>query len=203
MAATTQAVSDGGLLALCLGFVLTLIGGLLVTDFRGFTQWFVLTAEATRAELRRLPPFRWLPERSGWTTQVGMARTMGGLFAALGSLMLVGGVLGIAQGHAGSVLLHVHRPSGPGPFINVVIAVVWLIYFWRPRGSLTGAWDQGGVARRALALVSSAAAVGFPTAWWFGLPMLALVSVIVCGLTALAVISPLSRHVGTREEAEQ
>lgn len=203
MAAAASTAGGGGIFLLFWGAFATVMGGLLVTNFRGFARWSERGAEASTAWLRRVPPWRWLPDHPGPAGQRWLSRLIGGIFAVTGPVVFVLGVILVARGQGGSLFLHVHRPSGPSSYLNGLIAAGWLIRFWRPRGHLATAWSQGGTARRTLALISSIAVLGYPVTWWFGLPILGVACLVIGSLAALAVFSPLSRRVGTRDQAER
>ncbi|MEU6237828.1 hypothetical protein [Kitasatospora sp. NPDC047058] len=83
--------ASGGLFALCWGLFATVMGGLLVTDFRGFTRWFVRTAEARG-------PWRRQSRPSQQAGRLVLVRVIGGIFAVVGPVMLVVGVVLTAHG---------------------------------------------------------------------------------------------------------
>ncbi|WP_371523096.1 hypothetical protein [Kitasatospora sp. NBC_01300] len=188
--------SAGGVSALCFGAFVTVLGGVLVTDFRGFSRWFTRGAEASGSGLRRIPPWRWLGERSG---RVGViwVRLIGGVFAVVGLVVLVVGVVLTARGQGRLLARAPHPPVGEAKFIYPVMAGLWLIQFWRPGGRFAAVWRKGGAARRVLMVLASAAVVGFVVAWWQGFSTLAVVAFFAAWLGVLVLASPLSRRLGT------
>jgi hypothetical protein len=75
----------------------SLLGVALATNFRGVTEWHVRRSMATASVLRRVPPWRWLPDAS-YDQRVArfalMERAIGMVFAGGGVMFLI--VLGYA-----------------------------------------------------------------------------------------------------------
>ena len=73
-----------------LGVVLAVVGTMLATNFRGFTERHVRRSIMTTAPLQRVPPWRWLhPPRV--RNQVVLARV-------IGTALALGGVAAFAKG---------------------------------------------------------------------------------------------------------
>lgn len=102
MAASANASDGGGIFLLIWGIIATVIGGLLVTNFRGFARWFQRNAEASNSGLRRIPPWRRLPDNRGSAGRLRLVRTLGGVFAVMGPVALVSGVVLTVRGQGGA-----------------------------------------------------------------------------------------------------
>ena len=70
----------------------SLVGVALAANFRGVTEWHVRRSMATTGVLRRIPPWRGLPDASHdqrVARFVLMARVIGAVFTAMGVLFLI------------------------------------------------------------------------------------------------------------------
>ncbi|GAA1271803.1 hypothetical protein GCM10009665_69930 [Kitasatospora nipponensis] len=112
--------------------------------------------------------------------------------------MLVVGIVLIARGHFGLLTRRSHATGGAAAFVHPAMAGAWLIRLWRPRGLFTAAWREGGRARRVLAVLVSATVIGSAIAWWQGFTTLCGLALVALGLSALALLSPLSRRLDPR-----
>ncbi|MFJ6139716.1 hypothetical protein [Kitasatospora sp. NPDC092286] len=102
MTSAGHEAAAGGAFTLGFGILATVLGGLLVTDFRGFARWFLRGTEASSAGPRRLPPWRRRPERPERAGMLPLVRVVGGIFAAAGLVMLVLGIVLLSGGEAGA-----------------------------------------------------------------------------------------------------
>ncbi|MFF0470547.1 hypothetical protein ACFYPX_24315 [Micromonospora zamorensis] len=78
----------GVVMVLALG----LIGVALATNFRGVTEWHMRRSMTTASVLRRVPPWRWLPDAQydeRLARFVLLERVMGAVFAAASVLFLI------------------------------------------------------------------------------------------------------------------
>ncbi|MFJ2775412.1 hypothetical protein [Kitasatospora sp. NPDC087315] len=150
MTSAGHEAAAGGAFTLGLGILATVLGGLLVMDFRGFARWFLRGTEASSAGPRRLPPWRRRPERPERAGMLPLVRVVGGIFAAAGLVMLVLGIVLLSGGEAGAPFTRDDRFSGPVAFVYPVMAAVWLRQFWRPGGLLATTWNTAGPGRHIL-----------------------------------------------------
>ncbi|MFV2115066.1 hypothetical protein ACFHW0_22365 [Micromonospora sp. LOL_025] len=80
------------LAAVVTGPAVSLVGVALATNFRGVTEWHVRRSMSTASALRRVPPWRWLPEvphEERLARFVLLERVIGVAFAVLGVMILV------------------------------------------------------------------------------------------------------------------
>ncbi|MFI7073276.1 hypothetical protein [Micromonospora sediminicola] len=93
----TWRVVAGVLIALFMG----LVGVALATNYRGVTEWHVRRSAAAAGVLRRVPPWRWLPDADAdrrMARFVLLGRGLGVLFAAAGVVALVVELYSVVSG---------------------------------------------------------------------------------------------------------
>jgi hypothetical protein len=76
--------------AMCLALIF--VGVALATNFRGVTEWHVRVSMSTASVLRRVPPWRWLPEvphDERLARFILLERVMGVAFAVVGLMVLM------------------------------------------------------------------------------------------------------------------
>lgn len=87
--------------AVMMSLTMGLIGAALATNFRGVTEWHVRRSMATASVLRRVPPWRWLPDAQydkRLVRFVLLERVIGVIFAAAGVMFLIVFVYGSLSG---------------------------------------------------------------------------------------------------------
>lgn len=87
--------------AVMMSLTVGLIGVALATNFRGVTEWHVRRSMATTSVLRRVPPWRWLPEApydKRLARFVLLERAIGVSFVAVGVMFLIVLVYGVLSG---------------------------------------------------------------------------------------------------------
>ncbi|MEU5531468.1 hypothetical protein ABZ744_31495 [Micromonospora chersina] len=87
--------------AVMMSLTMGLIGVALATNFRGVTEWHVRRSMATASVLRRVPPWRWLPDArhdKRLVRFVLLERVIGAIFAAAGVMFLIVLVYGSLSG---------------------------------------------------------------------------------------------------------
>ncbi|WP_431961212.1 hypothetical protein [Actinacidiphila sp. bgisy160] len=152
----------GGLFTVAWGLWATGFGWIVATDFRGAARRFHALSEWS------VPFGRTGTPRVG----VGFVRFVAGVFALVGPVVLVGGLLELGRGHV--------RPEGfPRMPVSLAVfaallAVLGLWMFWRPSGWLRREWDGGGGVRRAATVVITVAGTGFQAALVLGRPVATL-----------------------------
>ncbi|MET8833559.1 hypothetical protein ABZV78_06555 [Micromonospora sp. NPDC004540] len=75
-----------------MSLTMVLIGVALTTNFRGVTEWHVRRSMATASVLRRVPPWRWLPDvphEERLARFVLVERLLGVAFAVVGVMILI------------------------------------------------------------------------------------------------------------------
>ncbi|MEU0546889.1 hypothetical protein [Micromonospora sp. NPDC005979] len=78
--------------AVSIGPALSLLGVALASNFRGVTEWHVRQSMSLASGLRRVPPWRWLPDapdEERLARFILLERAMGVAFAAAGTMILV------------------------------------------------------------------------------------------------------------------
>jgi hypothetical protein len=118
--------SSGAVFGLLWGLFATPIGLLLASNYRGFLDRFLAASEASAAPLRRIPPWRWIPDdhldrqRRQFRP---MARVVGCVFAVVGPLVLVVSAIQLATGpwRPGPIRLH--------PHVTVMSVIVGVVMF--------------------------------------------------------------------------
>ncbi|MFF5974070.1 hypothetical protein ACFY7C_21365 [Streptomyces sp. NPDC012769] len=158
--------SGGGVLyALAVGVWMTVFGVVVATDFRGSAHR--LHAISLRSAAFGGPFSR----RAG----VGFVRVLAGVFALLGPVLLVEGVLQVSRGET-----HVvgDAPRPPLPFLLLVLAAMALAAwsYWRRRGWLRREWAGGVTRRRIATVVVTGCFAGFAAGLGLGLPLLSVTS---------------------------
>lgn len=71
---------------------MVLIGVALATNFRGVTEWHVRRSMTTASVLRRVPPWRWLPDvphEERLTRFILLERLLGVAFAVVSVMILI------------------------------------------------------------------------------------------------------------------
>jgi hypothetical protein len=178
---------DGGaVFGILWGVVATVMGGLLVSNYRGFTEWFVGQAARRQNTDRRLAQSRVI------------ARLVGGVFAVVGPVILVVSVVSAARGHLGlGALLHrdANFTSGAARYIYPVMAIVWMVQFWFPRrGMFVPVWRRPGRLARALTVVATVSALAFSALAGLGYLPLATLPLVIAGASSMAALRPFSRR---------
>lgn len=78
--------------AVMMSLTVGLVGIALATNFRGVTEWHVRRSMATASVLRRVPPWRWLPD-ARYDQRVArfvlLERVIGVAFAVAGVMFLI------------------------------------------------------------------------------------------------------------------
>ncbi|MEH0842835.1 hypothetical protein V6U81_10645 [Micromonospora sp. CPCC 205711] len=80
------------LAAVLMSLTLSLVGVGLAANFRGVTQWHVRRSMSVASVLRRIPPWRWLPDArydQRLARFVLLERAIGVAFAAVGIMFLI------------------------------------------------------------------------------------------------------------------
>ncbi|MFE9694772.1 hypothetical protein [Micromonospora sp. NPDC005806] len=78
--------------AVIIGPAVSLVGVALATNFRGVTEWHVRRSMSTASVLRRVAPWRWLPDvphEERLARFILLERVMGVAFAVAGVMILV------------------------------------------------------------------------------------------------------------------
>jgi len=119
-AAHSASGGPGGLFLLAWGLMATAAGLAAATNFRGFADAAAASARSSRA---RKP--RWQPNRTQLMTpdplpqpNVGLFRLVGGVFAIIGPIVTVAGIVSSAHGHFAIP----ETPALPSPFRYVWLA---------------------------------------------------------------------------------
>lgn len=89
------------LAAVMMSLTVGLVGIALSTNFRGVTEWHVPRSMTTASVLRRVPPWRWLPDAQydkRLARFVLLERVIGVIFAAVGVMFLIVLADGILSG---------------------------------------------------------------------------------------------------------
>ncbi len=87
--------------AVMMSLTVGLIGVALAANFRGVTEWHVRRSMATTSVLRRVPPWRWLPDApydKRLARFVLLERAIGVSFVAVGVMFLIVLVYGVLSG---------------------------------------------------------------------------------------------------------
>lgn len=80
------------LAAVIVGPAVSLVGVALATNFRGVTEWHVRRSMSTAGVLRRVPPWRWLPDvphEERLARFILLERVIGVVFAVGGAMILI------------------------------------------------------------------------------------------------------------------
>ena len=78
--------------AIVTGPAVSLVGVALATNFRGVTEWHVRRSMSTASTLRRVPPWRWLPDvphEERLARFILLERLIGIAFAVVGVMILI------------------------------------------------------------------------------------------------------------------
>ncbi|WP_326662016.1 hypothetical protein [Streptomyces sp. NBC_00385] len=159
------------------GVVATAFGWIIATDFRGAAHRFHAYSHAAT-------PFSGAGEPP---LGVGFLRMLAGVFALIGPVVLVSGLMDVWRGRAGPGDL----PPAPAWFVVAEAAVVGavLLRTWRRSGVLRREWDAGNVLGRTALAVLTASAVAFTVTLGFGWDMWMMASWLVGGLCGLILLS--------------
>ncbi|MFB7288398.1 hypothetical protein [Actinacidiphila glaucinigra] len=125
-------------------------GWILVTDFRGAARRFHAMSARSVPFGGDRPP----------VVGVGFVRFVAGVFALVGPVVLVTGLLDLVRDPAAPEPMP--RPPLPLAVFAVLGAGVGLWTFWRRSGVLRPEWAKGGTLRRAAAVVLTGVLVAFP-----------------------------------------
>ncbi|MFI9293723.1 hypothetical protein [Streptomyces gardneri] len=138
------------------GVFATAMGWIVVTDFRGAAHHFHTWSHAVM-------PFGGVGVS---VVGVGFFRLLAGVFALAGPVVLVGGLMGVWRGEAGSDSL----PPVPAWFVVVEAAIVGVVLWrtWQRSGVLRREWAAGKGLRRAAVAGLTASAVAFVVTLGFG-----------------------------------
>ncbi|MDW5324668.1 hypothetical protein [Plantactinospora sp. KLBMP9567] len=93
----TWRVLAGAVMSLAMG----LVGVALAANFRGVTEWHVRRSMSTASALRRVPPWRWLPNvpyEKRVARFILLERVIGVAFATTSIMVLIGVGLSILTG---------------------------------------------------------------------------------------------------------
>lgn len=75
-----------------MSLAMSLVGVALATNFRGVTEWHVRRSMSTASGLRRVPPWRWLPDvphEERLARFILLERVIGVAFAVVGLMLLI------------------------------------------------------------------------------------------------------------------
>lgn len=158
------------------GVFATALGWIVATDFRGAAQRFHTLSHA-------VVPFG---DADAPVVGVGFFRSLAGVFALAGPVVLVGGLMDVWRGETGSFGL----PSVPVWLVVVEAAVVGVVLWraWRRSGVLRREWEAGSGLRRAAAVGITASLAAFVVTLDLGGGMWMTASWLaggLCGLTLL------------------
>ncbi|MGW0392337.1 hypothetical protein ACWDYJ_15885 [Streptomyces sp. NPDC003042] len=182
----------GALFEVVWGLVVTGFGWITALNVRGAAERFLRMSEASVASAmwRRSPV-------GGWSVGVRGMRALGFLFAVVGPVVLVRGLIRLSdRGLAWDASL----PPLPAPFLIVfaVITALTAWRFWRPSGMARRAWAEGGRIGRVAAAVLTAMLAAFCLALWSGSLTALLLAWLVGALAALTLLlagpAPEPRH---------
>ncbi|MEU9198637.1 hypothetical protein [Streptomyces sp. NPDC048332] len=159
------------------GVFATAFGWIVATDFRGAAHRFHAYSHAAT-------PFSGAGEPS---LSVGFIRVLAGVFALIGPVALVSGLLGVWRSRAGPGDL----PPAPVWFVAAEAAVVGVVLLrtWRRSGVLRREWDAGNVLERAALAVLTPSAVAFTVTLGFGWDMWMTASWLAGGVCGLVLLS--------------
>ncbi|MFE0705010.1 hypothetical protein [Streptomyces sp. NPDC058872] len=158
------------------GVYMTALGWIVVTDVRGAAHRF---HDFSRA-------FRPSGSASARLVSVGFLRVMAGVFALIGPVVLVHGLVGLWHGEAGVPML----PRLPPLFVAAQVAVFGIFFWrvWRRSGVLRREWDGGSGPQRAVAVGLTASMIVLVATLGFGWWAWAMVSGFVTGLCGIALL---------------
>lgn len=158
--------SVGAIFGLFWGMFATTLGLLLATNYRGILDRFLAASESSASALRRIPPWRWIPDQHMERQRRQfrpVARIVGGVFAVVGPLVLVASAVQLVTRPWRLEAVHLH------PHVTVfggVVGAVMLLGFaamWLPArpgtSLLRDAWRQGRVLPRLAAAGTTVAAL--------------------------------------------
>ncbi|MER6821437.1 hypothetical protein [Streptomyces sp. AC04842] len=166
----------GAMFDVAWGVGATAFGWIVATDFRQAAQRFHALSHTV------------VPFGGGGAPVVGVGflRFVAGVFALVGPVILVTGVMDVWRGEAEAYGL----PPIPAWFAvaEAVVVAAFLWWMWRRSGVLRREWIAGGVLRRAAIAGLSASLVAFTVCFGFGRGGWVLLSWLaggLCGLTLL------------------
>ncbi|MFJ4869008.1 hypothetical protein [Streptomyces sp. NPDC088757] len=158
------------------GVFATALGWTVATDFRGAAHRFHALSHAA------------VPFGGGGAPVMGVGffRLLAAVFALVGPVVLVGGLVDVWRGEAGTGDL----PPVPAPFVVVEAMVVGFVLWraWRRSGVLRREWDADGGLRRAAVAGLTASAVVFVVTLGFGWTTWTMAGWLVGGLCGLALL---------------
>jgi hypothetical protein len=175
---------DGAVFGIVWGVVATVMGGLLVSNYRGFTDWLVRQQSNRRRNTEHRA-----------AQSLVMARVIGGLFAVLGPVFLVASVVSATRGHLDLLHRDPHFTTGAARYIYPAMTPLWLAQFWFPgRGWFLPAWRRPGRPARVLTVVGTVAVLVFAVLSYLGYESLSWPALLVAGASSMVVLRPFSRR---------
>ncbi|MEU3605472.1 hypothetical protein AB0E83_08420 [Streptomyces sp. NPDC035033] len=158
------------------GVFATALGWIVATDFRGAAHRFHALSHAVM-------PFGGVGVS---VVGVGFFRLLAGVFALVGPVVLVGGLMDVWRGEARSDRL----PPIPIWFVVVEATIVGVVLWriWRHTGVLRREWGAGSGPRRAAVAGLTASAVAFVVTLGFGWGTWMIASWLAGGLCGLALL---------------
>jgi hypothetical protein len=158
------------------GIFATSMGLVTATNYRGFVDQ--MTAERRRAarSLRRVPPWRWFPDRQPREGSRWVVRAVGVVFAVTGPVALVVGIVFLTTHpwHMPRIDAHPHL-NAVSVIGGAAILVGSVVLWWPHSGQLWLAWRRGGFAR--LAAVDNSVALLVMAVGWVTM----ITPVFICG----------------------
>lgn len=190
---TTGDQHASGFFLLAWGLFASAIGWGIITDFRGFADFYTRGAMSSSSGLRRIPPWKWLPRKSAEQELAERRRQVRFIaipFAIIGPIVTVAGVVEMLHGH-----FAISRgPALPLPIalFFIGITLVAIIQYWRRGYFFRHAAAQGGWAL-VTAIIATLGALSFGVFTALGQTTLGIAGWLVGGLAAIAMAMAMSR----------
>lgn len=184
----------GGLFLLAWGLIATASGLATVTNFRGFAD--AAAASAARSSPVRKPRWQWNPSQlmtpdHPAQPNVRLMRLVGGVFAVVGPIVIVVGIVSSLHGH----FTIPETPALPVPFRYVwlafgaaSIAFAWVprIFAWRPRiGGYALSAARRNQWQRAASILATIGGAAFAVCTAYGLLTIGIAAWLVSALIGL------------------